>query len=145
MEARAKVGAAWQDHDYVFCTPIGTHLSPGHNRLKQLKKLPFPAVLPDIRFHDLLHNTATLLLSEGVHLKVVQEILSRSEISMTMDTYSHVMPTMQRKAMDKVKKAFVTQRLSNRELKKRSVSLNSGAYGVHPSSLACLEDYEALR
>jgi integrase len=59
VEARAKVGAAWQDHDYVFCTPIGTHLAPGHNGLVQLKKLLEKAGLPDIRFHDLRHSTAT--------------------------------------------------------------------------------------
>lgn len=79
---------------------FGTHLSPGHDVLVQLKKLLKKAGLPDIRFHDLRHSTATLLLSKGVHPKVVQEILGHSEISMTMDTYSHVIPTMQKDAMD---------------------------------------------
>ncbi len=106
LEARAKVSDAWQDHDYVFCTPIGTHLTPGHNGLVQLKKLLEKAGLPDIRFHDLRHSTATLLLSEGVHPKVVQEILGHSEISMTMDTYSHVLPTMQKDAMSRLDNLF---------------------------------------
>jgi integrase len=106
LEARAKVGNAWQDHDYVFCTPVGTHLTPGHNGLVQLKKLLEKANLPNIRFHDLRHSTATLLLSEGVHPKVVQEILGHSEISMTMDTYSHVLPTMQKDAMSRLDKLF---------------------------------------
>jgi integrase len=105
-EVRAKVGAAWQEHDYVFCTPVGTHLTPGHNGLVQLKGLLEKAGLPDIRFHDLRHSTATLLLSEGVHPKVVQEILGHSEISMTMDTYSHVLPTMQKDAMSKLDNLF---------------------------------------
>lgn len=60
------------------------------------------AGLPDIRFHGLRHITATLLLSEGVHPKVVQEILGHSEISMTMDTYSHVLPKMQRDALSRL-------------------------------------------
>ena len=52
------------------------------------------AGLPEIRFHDLRHSAATLLLSEGVHSKVVQEMLGHSTISMTMDVYSHVLPSM---------------------------------------------------
>ncbi len=102
VEARLKAGDAWEDHDYVFCTSIGTHLTPGHNGLVQLKKLLEKAGLPEVRFHDLRHSTATLLLSEGVHPKIVQEILGHSEISMTMDTYSHVLPTMQRDAMSRL-------------------------------------------
>ena len=106
LELRLKVGAAWQEHDYVFCTPIGTHLNPGHNVLVQLKKLLKQAGLPNIRFHDLRHSTATLLLSKGVHPKVVQEILGHSEISLTMDTYSHVLPTMQKHTMDGLNDIF---------------------------------------
>ena len=70
----------------------------------QLKLLLEKAGLPDIRFHNLRHSTVTLLLSKGVHPKVVQEILGHSEISMTLDTYSHVLRTIQRDAMDKMKK-----------------------------------------
>ncbi len=106
QEARRLAGDAWQDHDYVFCTPLGTHLNPGHSVLVQLKILLEKAGLPDIRFHDLRHSAATLLLSMGVHPKVVQEILGHSEISMTMDIYSHVLPTMQKDAMEKLNKAF---------------------------------------
>jgi integrase len=64
------------------------------------------AGLPDIRFHDLRHSAATLLLSQSVHPKVVQEILGHSEISMTMDIYSHVLPTMQQEAMSKLNQVF---------------------------------------
>jgi integrase len=106
LEMRLKAGEAWQDHDYVFCTSIGTHLSPSHGVLVQLKNVLKKAGLPDIRFHDLRHSMATLLLSKGVHPKVVQEILGHSEISMTMDTYSHVLPTMQKNAMDELNDIF---------------------------------------
>ncbi len=54
-----------------------------------------------MRFHDLRHSAATLLLSMGVHVKVVQEILGHSNITMTADTYSHVLPSMQEDAMSK--------------------------------------------
>jgi integrase len=50
------------------------------------------ASLPDIRFHDLRHTGATLLLTKGVHLKIVSELLGHSSISITLDTYSHVIP-----------------------------------------------------
>jgi integrase len=102
LEAKLKVGPVWQDHDYVFCTSIGTHLNPTRDILDELKVLLQKAGLPDIRFHDLRHSAATLLLSAGVHPKVVQEILGHSNISMTMDVYSHVLPTMQREAMNKL-------------------------------------------
>lgn len=94
-EARAKAGEVWQDHDYVFCTSIGTHLNPTRDILDQLKKLLQKAGLPDIRFHDLRHSTASLLFSEGIHPKIVQEILGHSNIRITLDTYSHMLPTMQ--------------------------------------------------
>jgi integrase len=75
-EARLKAGAAWEENDYVFCSPLGRHLNPGHDVLMQLKKLLLKAGLPGIRFHDLRPGAATLLLSMGVHPKVVQEILA---------------------------------------------------------------------
>jgi len=105
-EMRRVAGDSWQDHDYVFCSPTGTYLSPGHNALVQLKKLLEKADLPDIRFHDLRHSTATMLLMMSVHPKIVQEILGHSEISMTMDIYSHVLPTLQKEAIEKLNKAF---------------------------------------
>ena len=103
---KQKAGTFWQEHDYVFCSPTGTYLGPGHNALVQLKKLLEKAGLPDIRFHDLRHSAATMLLMMDVHPKIVQEILGHSEISMTMDIYSHVLPTMQRDAMDKLHDAL---------------------------------------
>lgn len=68
-------------------------------RLKQ-------AGVPRIRFHDLRHTCATLLLAQGVHPKIVQERLGHSTISMTLDTYSHVTPTMQQEAAAKLDALF---------------------------------------
>jgi len=56
---------------------------------------------PDATLTDLRHTSATLLLSQGVHPKVVQERLGHSQISVTLDTYSHVLPTMQLEAANK--------------------------------------------
>ena len=64
----------------------------------------FPALpgLPRKRFHDLRHTCATLLLAQDVHPRVVMEILGHSQISLTMDTYSHVVPSLQREAADRM-------------------------------------------
>lgn len=105
-EMRRSAGDLWEDHDYVFCTALGKHLSPGSSVLEPFKVLLKRAGLPEIRFHDLRHSTATWLLSMGVHPKVVQEILGHSKISMTMDTYSHVLPTMQKDAMERLNHSF---------------------------------------
>jgi integrase len=71
-----------------------------------LKVLLKKAGLPDIRFHDLRHSAATLLLTEGVHPKIVQELLGHSNISMTMDVYSHVLPNMQQNAISRLNNAL---------------------------------------
>ncbi len=61
---------------------------------RHFKPLLKRAGLPSIRLHDLRHTCATLLLCEGVHPKLVQELLGHANISITLDTYSHVLPGM---------------------------------------------------
>jgi integrase len=105
LEARLKAGSEWQERDLVFCTSLGTPLNPNKvvDRFKTLLKR---AGLPEIRFHDLRHSAATILLSMEVHPKVVQELLGHNQISMTMDIYSHVLPTMQKDAVSKLNNAL---------------------------------------
>jgi len=105
LETKLKAGTAWQEHDYVFSTLVGTHLGPNHV-VEEFKKLLKKAELPNIRFHDLRHSAASLLLTVGVHPKIVQEILGHTQISMTMDIYSHVLPGMQEDAMNKLHDAL---------------------------------------
>jgi integrase len=106
VEEKLKAGPAWTDHDLVFSSTVGGHLHTSRILFAQFKQLLKEAGLPDIRFHDLRHSSATMLLSLGVHPKVVQEILGHCQISMTMDIYSHVLPTMQREAMSKLNDAL---------------------------------------
>ncbi len=84
----------WQDHDLVFTTGVGTPISRAALITRSFKPLLWRADLPDIRFHDLRHTCATLLLSRGVHAKLVQELLGHATIAVTLDTYSHVLPGM---------------------------------------------------
>jgi len=73
------------------------------------KSIAASAYLPRMRFHDLRHSAATLLLNMGVPAKVVQEILGHSTFSTTMDRYSHVLPSMQQEAMEKMDDLFRPQ------------------------------------
>ncbi|MGI9062021.1 MAG: tyrosine-type recombinase/integrase [Ktedonobacteraceae bacterium] len=67
---------------------------------KLFKRALIEAGVPHMHFHDLRHSAATILLSMKVHPKVVQEVLGHSTITMTLDTYSHVLPSMQKDATD---------------------------------------------
>ena len=83
-----------------------------HDKPQPLQPLLLVTGLPAIRFHDLRHTSATLLLAAGVHPKVVQERLGQSQIGITLDTYSHVVPTMQLEAASKLDTAMRPRRRS---------------------------------
>jgi integrase len=99
-ELRQKAGGEWQEHDLVFCNQYGSFLRPDRVR-KQFQQLLVTAGLPYMRFHDLRHSAATILMKLGVPPKVVQEILGHSNITITLGIYSHVLPGMQDEAMGK--------------------------------------------
>lgn len=105
---------ACEEHDFVFSTPLGKYIHPNtlYARFKAVLK---KTDLPEIRFHDLRHSAATLLLSSGVHPKVVQEILGHNQISMTMDIYLHVLPTMQQEAMEKFYQTLLRKDAAEKE------------------------------
>ena len=88
------LGDLYRDEGLVFASEIGTLINPSNLRRRSFAPLLKRAGLPRIRFHDLRHTCATLLLSCDVHPKYVQEILGHSNIAITLDTYSHVMPGM---------------------------------------------------
>jgi integrase len=94
LQEKAIVGAEWQDQDLVFCSVVGTPMSRHNLHNRSFKPLLERAGLPQIRFHDLRHTCATLLLKKGTHPKIVQELLGHATISITLDTYSHVLPGM---------------------------------------------------
>jgi integrase len=87
-------GDLYGDQGLVFTTQAGTPINPSNLRQRSFAPLLKKAGLPHIRFHDLRHTCATLLLSKGVHPKFVQELLGHATIAITLDTYSHVMPGM---------------------------------------------------
>lgn len=94
LEEIDRVGSMWQENSLVFATEIGTPLNRHNLVNRSFKPLLLRAGLPHIRFHDLRHTCATILLSKGVHAKFVQELLGHATIAITLDTYSHVLPGM---------------------------------------------------
>lgn len=100
LEERLSAGSLWQDHDLVLCNAVGRPLDANNMRRRSFAHVLRRAGLQRMRFHDLRHSTASLLLSQGVHPKVVQELLGHSQIAITMDTYSHLLPTLQKDAME---------------------------------------------
>ena len=99
LEERLLLGSDWQETGLVFTSTIGTPLDP-RNVIRKFHALLEKAELPHFRFHDLRHACASLLLAQGVPARTVMEILGHSQISLTMNTYAHVMPVMKRDAID---------------------------------------------
>jgi len=111
LEQRLAAGPAWADGDWVFTTRVGTPLDPA-DVTHDYQQLLARAGLSHRRFHDLRHTTATLLLTDGVHPKVVASLLGHSTIQLTLDTYSHVTPGLAREAADRLG-ALVANSIAN--------------------------------
>ncbi len=97
-ESRQMLGIMYKDHGLVFCQPDGKPLHAQNVTRRDFRKVIERAGLARIRFHDLRHCHATLLLQQGVHPKVVQERLGHSTPAFTLHVYSHVLPGMQEAA-----------------------------------------------
>jgi integrase len=103
LEEREKLGSPWRDYGLVFCTQVGTPLNRNNVHARSFKPLVERAGLPPtLRFHDLRHSFATLMLKGGEHPKVVQEMMGHANINITLDTYSHVLPDMQNEAANRL-------------------------------------------
>jgi len=87
----------WKSEGFVFPSTIGTAMDPS-NLLKQFRKLLKIAGLPKIRFHDLRHTAASLMLNNGVDVLVASQRLGHAQPSITLDVYGHLMPSMQNEA-----------------------------------------------
>ena len=94
MEEIDRLGDLYRDQGLVFTTDSGAPLNPSNIRNRNLRRLTRKAGLPNMRFHDLRHTCATLLLSKNVHPKIVQEMLGHATVATTLDTHSHVLPGM---------------------------------------------------
>lgn len=101
LEERLAAGPAWSDTGYVFTSEDGSPLHPERIGV-MFGRVVDSAGLPRIRLHDLRHTSASLMLSAGVHPKVVSERLGHSSVSITLDLYSHVTAGLQHEAAEKL-------------------------------------------
>ena len=107
QEERIKAGELWDSsYDLVFPNTIGGIMIPDNLTGRNFKHFLEVAGLPDIRFHDLRHTAATMLLRQKVNVKVVSEMLGHADISITLRIYAHVIPDMQQEAANRMDDVF---------------------------------------
>jgi integrase len=121
VEQRRWAGAAWTESDYVFTNRNGGPIAP------EVVTREFATALKDaglrsIRFHDLRHSCATLLLVQGVHPKLVQDTLGHSSFQLTMDTYSHMLPSLKTEVASKMDDIFAAPTKSPTKAKRAAVN-----------------------
>lgn len=109
LKEKLAAGSHWQDTGFVFTTSIGTPLD-ARNVVRSYHALLEDAKLSAHRFHDLRHSCASLLLAQGVPLKVVSEILGHSQMSITADYYAHIAPEMHRDALNHMDSFFTAKK-----------------------------------
>jgi integrase len=95
MRKRLRAGSLWGENGLIFASEASEPLDRRNVTTYRFKPLLKRAGLPQIRFHDLRHTCATLLLGRNVNPKIVSEMLGHATIAITLDTYSHVLPNMQ--------------------------------------------------
>jgi integrase len=105
-EERLLAGSQWEEKGFVFTSSRGTPLDGDNLISRPFRRVLQEAGLPPMRFHDLRHSCASLLLAQGVAPRVVMETLGHSRISVTLDTYTHVLPALQREAADAMDRAL---------------------------------------
>jgi integrase len=113
-QERLKQGSVWRDHGLVFCSLVGTPMNPDNFIKRQYKPLLRRAELPYIRFHDLRHTFASLMMPNVKNPQIVQEMLGHSRISTTLDIYSHPSQDMQDEAVRRFGSLFMAVPSENR-------------------------------
>jgi integrase len=101
-----RAGSLWRENGLMFASESGEPLDRRYLTSCRYKALLKRAELPMIRFHDLRHTCATLLLSKNVNPKIVSEMLGHASIAITLDTYSHVLPNMRDQASAAMEEAL---------------------------------------
>jgi len=96
---------SWHESGLVFTSDIGTPIFP-RNLVRHFKLKLSQAGLPDIRFQDLRHTTASLLLEKNVHPKLVAELLGHSTVNLTLNRYSHIINPINKVASDQMDDMF---------------------------------------
>jgi integrase len=101
QEERNAAGEAWKESGLVFTTAIGTPIDP-RSVIRRHHAIVKAAGIPHLRFHDLRHSAASLLLAQGVSPKYISHLLGHKQVSFTMQTYAHVIKETQQELADKM-------------------------------------------
>jgi integrase len=103
---RLQAAGRWiAEPDFVFRTTVGTGCE-GANVTKEFQKAVRAAKLPRMRFHDLRHSCASILLASGVQPLVVSKLLGHGSVTLTLNTYGHMMPSQNSEAADAMDRAL---------------------------------------
>ena len=105
LEERLLAGPLWEDRDLVFCTTIGRPLD-ARNVTRQFHRIREAAGLPWLTFHGLRHGFGSMLAAQGVHPRVAMELMGHSQISLTMQVYTHIAPELAKEAAGKIDAAL---------------------------------------
>ncbi len=100
-EERKAAGVGWKEFGLIFTTKVGTPLNY-RNLLRDFKLLLKAAGLPELRFHDLRHTAASLMLTHDIPVIVVSRRLGHAKPSITLDVYGHLIPSIQAEAAQKI-------------------------------------------
>jgi len=128
---RIQLGIALNVDDFVFIRPDGSPINPSAVTLA-FRRIIKRAGLRSVRIHDLRHTHATLMLSAGVHPKVVSERLGHANIGITLDIYSHVLPGLQEAAADKFDRIFEPEKEGNINPNVSKMLANDGGVECRP-------------
>jgi integrase len=110
VERRLQLGSLYKDHDLVFANTFGRPLDGNNVRARSFKALLKRAELPPMRFHNLRHGAASLLLAEGVNVKVISEMLGHADVTVTLKVYAHLLPGMGEQAASTMDRLFASTR-----------------------------------
>ncbi|HWF57112.1 MAG TPA: site-specific integrase [Candidatus Dormibacteraeota bacterium] len=105
-QQRAVAGSEWTDTGLAFTNERGGAVEPRNLLSRSFAPLLSEAGIPHVRFHDLRHTAATLMAAQGVHTKVVSEMLGHASVGITLDLYSHVTPSMAQQAVTAMENLF---------------------------------------
>ena len=105
LQERLRAGGRWREHDLVFPSSVGTPIEP-RNLTRHLHRLCGEAGLKPERFHNLRHTAASIGFAEGLDPKMIQHMLGHSSIGVTMDTYTHLVPGLQKDAAERIGRAI---------------------------------------
>ena len=122
---RLAAGTMWHDGNYVFATPAGKPIDP-RNDHRAWQQLLRDAGVRRARLHDARHTAATLLLAQGVAPRVAMQILGHSQITLTLGTYSHVIPELAAEAAKSMGNALWGRHQRRRERRRLPIGCQKG-------------------